>query len=213
MLAPVYGAFDYLRQFQRLLPRGRIWHRGWGTLQAQYLLTLMPTWVRLHERANDLLVDEFPCTTDELLPEWEATLGLPDPCTGPLDTIEARQAAVCTKFVARGGSSVAYFLRLAEAAGITITIEELAPFRTDRNRVGDRIWNEDAAWWWVVTFPPGTDPADAQVIICMFENIKPAHTQIIWIYSPGVGPHEPTARPSESVTDQPRIAADAESAD
>ena len=213
MLAPVYGAFDYLRQFQRLLPRGRIWHRGWGTLQAQYLLTLMPTWVRLHERANDLLVDEFPCSTNELLPEWEATLGLPDPCTGPLDTIEARQAAVCTKFVARGGSSVAYFLRLAEAAGITITIEELAPFRTDRNRVGDRIWNEDAAWWWVVTFPPGTDPADAQVIICMFETIKPAHTQIIWIYSPGVGPHEPIARPSESVTDQPRIAADAESAD
>jgi uncharacterized protein YmfQ (DUF2313 family) len=183
MLAPIYGVFDFLQQFQRLLPRGRVWQRGWGFLQAEYLITLMPTWVRLHERANDLLVDTFPCTTTELLPEWEASLGLPDPCTGPLDTIEARQAAVCAKFVARGGQSVAYFLHLADVAGIAVEIEEFAPFYTDRNRVGDRLWNKEGAYWWSVTFPPGTDPADAAALVCMFEAIKPAHTEIIWLYA------------------------------
>jgi uncharacterized protein YmfQ (DUF2313 family) len=183
MLAPIATAIDYLTQFQRLLPRGRVWQRGWGSVQAADLLTLMPTWARLHQSANELLVDTFPCTTDELLPEWEESLGLPDPCTGPLDTIEARQTAVCAKFVARGGQSLAYFEHLAEVAGLAVTIEEYAPFYTDRNRVGDRLWNQAGAYTWSVTFPPDTDPAAAAALVCMFEAIKPAHTTIIWLYA------------------------------
>ena len=125
MPAPAYTAAEYLWQFQRLLPRGRVWHRGWGKVEAQDLLTLMPTWVRLNGRANDLIADAFPCTTDGLLPEWEATLGLPDPCTGPLDTIQERVAAVCAKFTARGGQSIAYFIAIAESLGyVGVTIDE-----------------------------------------------------------------------------------------
>lgn len=136
---------DYLWQFQRLLPRGRIWHRGWGTVQAEQLLTLMPTWVRLDARAQNLLIDAFPCSTRELLPEWEATLGLPDPCVQPpLATIQQRAAAVCAKFSARGGSSIEYFERLAAGLGYQITIHTFAPFRTGQNRTGDRLYG--AAW-------------------------------------------------------------------
>ena len=138
-------AAEYLWQFQRLLPRGRVWQRGWGTLQAAHLLTLMPSWVRLHARADNVVVDAFPCSTVELLPEWEASLGLPDPCVQPpLATIQQRTAAVCAKWSARGGSSAEYFERLAAGMGFQITIETFKPFRTGQSKTGDRLYSE--AW-------------------------------------------------------------------
>lgn len=159
--APVANAADYLWAFQKLLPRGRVWQRGWGTMQAAYLLTLMPTWARLHMRGNDLLTETFPCTTDELLPEWEASLGLPDPCVQPpLATVQQRQDAVCAKFKARGGCSLDYFANLIETLGYPlIEIQLYRPFRvgnsnpgqrhqfyfcTGQNRVGDRLYS----WSW-----------------------------------------------------------------
>jgi uncharacterized protein YmfQ (DUF2313 family) len=199
-------ALDYLIQFQRLLPRGRVWHRGLGTLQAQDLLTLMPTPVRLDQRAQQLLIDAFPCSTLELLPEWEASLGLPDPCTGPLNSIEARQLAVCAKFAARGGASMAYFIGLAAAMGVTITITQFSSFYAGRNRVGARLFNTGWAYVWQVTlsgevvnyFRTGTSRVGerlvtlsdiASILQCVFNAYKPAHTTIIFSYVYEDGKH------------------------
>lgn len=196
-------ALDYLIQFQRLLPRGRVWHRGIGTVQAQYLLTLMPTPARLDQRALELLVDAFPCSPTELLPEWEASLGLPDPCTGPLHDLAARQFAVCAKFTMRGGASKDYFIALAASVGIEITIQQFAPFMVGRSRVGDRLF--DSAWsfvWQVTVTDPGmvtyfrvsqnvvgdrlvTHGEQATILQCMFDEYKPAHTTVIFRYAEG----------------------------
>jgi uncharacterized protein YmfQ (DUF2313 family) len=194
-------AFDYLMQFQRLLPRGRVWHRGWGTVQAEDLLTLMPTPARLDQRAGALLVDAFPCSTVELLPEWEASLGLPNPCTGPIETTEARQAAVCAKFSARGGASIDYFVGLAAAMGIAITITQFSPFYASRNRVGARLFGQNWAYVWEVTIPPAghltyfrasqsrvgdrlvQQDEVMTILACVFAQYKPAHTHVIFSYS------------------------------
>ena len=200
-MLPAPSALDYLWQFQRLLPRGRVWHRGWGTLQAADLLTLMPTWARLHARANDLIGEVFPCSTTEMLPEWEATLGLPDPCVQPpLATIQQRTAAVCAKFVARGGASQAYFIHLAASLGFLIEIDTFTPFRVGHSRTGDRLYGAEWAFAWrvVVQGAPGTityfrvgasaagEPLAAwgiKQLECMFEASKPANSQIIWSYN------------------------------
>ena len=47
-----FTAAEYARQFQRLLPRGRIWHRGVGRVQDADIEVLMPTWVRLGVRTQ-----------------------------------------------------------------------------------------------------------------------------------------------------------------
>lgn len=196
-MLPTYTASDFVWQFQRLLPRGRVWHRGWGTLQAEALLTLMPTWVRLHGRLNDLITQIFPCTTTELLPEWEATLGLPDPCIGVLGTIQQRQAAVCAKFSARGGQSKQYFIDLARQAGFEFEIKEFAPFRASISRAGDPLNSEAWAFTWEITAPSDTatviyfragqstagDPLATwgnSTLVCLIERYAPAHTIIIW---------------------------------
>jgi len=197
-MLPTANASDYLWQFQRLLPRGLIWQRAWGTYQAEQLLTLMPTWVRLHGRANDLITETFPCSTTELLVEWERSLGLPDPCTGPLDTLQERQRAVCTKFRARGGQSIAYYEQVASALGYTITITQFAPFRVGWNRVGDRLYGEEWANAWRVNGPQTTityfrvgrsTVGEAlrawgnELLECTIRAIAPAHTTLIFAYA------------------------------
>ena len=199
MLAPLYSVTDYLSAFQRLLPRGRIWHRGWGTVQPQDIVTLLPQTVRLNQRAIDVLRETFPCTTAELLPAWEATLGLPDPCIGELDTLQQRQAAVCTKFTARGGQSADYFIRLAASLGYTITITTFRPFYISEGRVDDPLYDEQWAYVWQVNVAAGADTLiyfrvdDSAVdeplvafgnaaLECLLTAAAPAHTQIIFSY-------------------------------
>lgn len=199
MLAPLYAVTDYLWQFQRLLPRGRIWHRGWGTVQAEDILTLLPQTVRLNQRAIDVLRETFPCTTAELLPEWEASLGLPDPCIGELDTQQERQSAVCIKFTARGGQSADYFIRLAASLGYTITITTFRPFYASEGRVDEPLYDEHWAYVWQVNVAAGADtliyfrvdesvvdePLVAfgnPVLECLLLAAAPAHTQIIFSY-------------------------------
>lgn len=198
---PDVNAADYLWQFQRLLPRGKVWQRGWGTLQAAQLLTLMPTWVRLHLRAENLLVDAFPCSTLELLPEWEASLGLPDPCTGPLATLQERQAAVCAKFSARGGQSKEYFIRLAASLGYQIRIDTFKPFYASEGRAGDPLYSEAWAYTMRVTvygaetityFRAGLSTAGepleswgSGLLPCLFASSAPAWVTIIWSYEIG----------------------------
>lgn len=196
MFAPLYTVTDYLWQFQRLLPRGRIWHRGWGTVQAEDIITLLPQTVRLNQRAIDVLRETFPCSTNELLPEWEATLGLPDPCTGTLPTIQQRQAAVCAKFTARGGQSAQYFIDLAAAAGTPIAITTFRPFYASEGRVDEPLYDEQWAYVWlvsmstiaaIVSFRVDESTVDEPLrafgddaIQCLLESLKPAHTQIIF---------------------------------
>lgn len=192
------SASDYLWQFQRLLPRGRIWRRGWGWMQAQILLLLMPTWVRLHARTNNLLIDAFPCSTTELLPEWEATLGLPDPCVGAPGTIDQRRAAVCAKFSTRGGQSKQYYEAIAAALGFQIQIVEYTPFYASRQCAGDTCGEAGWAYTWTIIATETTvtyfsaDVSFADEFLatwgnvalqCAMEAIKPAHTNLLFNYS------------------------------
>lgn len=197
MPVPIFATTDYLWAVQRLLPRGRIWQRGWGTNIAAYILTLLPTWARLNQRAAQLIVDAFPCSTTELLPEWEATLGLPDQCTGPLPTIQQRQAAVCAKFTARGGQSAQYYIDLAASLGYTVTIKQFAPFRASINRAGDPVNSAAWAYTWAVIGPMATvtyfragkstagEPLAIwgnELLECMIREYAPAHTVPIFEY-------------------------------
>jgi uncharacterized protein YmfQ (DUF2313 family) len=194
----IYSAQEYALQFQRLLPRGRVWHRGLGMVEDADIEVLMPTWSRLQSRLNDLIAEIFPCSTLELLPEWEASLGLPDPCTGPLPTLQQRVAAVCAKFSARGGQSKNYYIAVAKALGFTITITEFAPFRAGINRTGQPLYGEDWAYTWrinasantIIYFQTGLSTTSErlrewgnQLLECVMEAIKPAHTVLQFGYS------------------------------
>jgi uncharacterized protein YmfQ (DUF2313 family) len=156
MGAPNYTASDFANAIHALMPRGLAWPRDPTAVQAQVIAGLSPTWVRHTQQNNNLLVDAFPATAVQLLPEWEATLGLPDPCAGESPTLQGRQAQVVARLTNSGGQSVPYFIAYAEALGYTVTVTEYTPFRMGQQRMGCPLGLEEWAFTWRINAPAET---------------------------------------------------------
>lgn len=197
MSAPNYSAADYLSAMQALMPRGRVWPKDSDATQTQVLGGLVQVYARNTARANNLLVDAFPGMSAELLPEWEATLGLPDPCAGVAPTVAARNAQVLARFTGLGGQSAAYYISYAATLGYAITITEFAPARVGQSRVGQPLCGPAWAFAWQINAPLNTvirsrvgtaragNPLASwgnAVLQCELTEIIPAHTIPIFAY-------------------------------
>lgn len=200
MAAPQYTAADFAAALQALLPRGQVWQRDPDTAQAATIKALAQVYEQQTQRANQLLDDAFPLTTYELLPEWETTLGLPDPCafdpvSGASPTVAVRRAQVAARVKAQGGQSAAYFIALALALGYPITITHFMPARTGILRAGSRLNGEGWAHAWQINAPAfnvvnaaagavtAGEPLaswNGTVLICEMNALKPAHTYIVF---------------------------------
>lgn len=174
MGAPVFTASDFLEAFQNLLPTGPVWPRDADAPASQFIGAMMKTYERLCARDAHLLVDAFPVAPVELLPEWESSLGLPDPCAGPSPTLEQRQRQVNARFIGRGGQSAAYFISVAAALGYTasVSIMTFSPSRFGR-AFGLPFGGAQWSYVWQLITPSGpNDPA----LVCEITRLAPAHT-------------------------------------
>lgn len=197
MPAPQYAAADFAQALANLLPRGRAWPRDPDTVQARYRAALAPTYARQVVRDAQLLVDAFPTTPVELLPEWEASLGLPDPCAGLSPTLQQRQQQVEARFAGDGGQSVGFFIAFAAALGYPITVTEFTPFHFGMSfglpLVGAAwsfVWQVNAPTFTVEHFEFGVsafgEPFSSfgnTVLQCELIRLAPAHTTVIFSYS------------------------------
>jgi uncharacterized protein YmfQ (DUF2313 family) len=197
MSAPALTTANFLAALQSLLPRGRVWPKAADAVQTAYWQGIAATYETQTERANGLLVDAFPASTYELLPEWEATLGLPDPCAGIAPTIQERRAQVVARFANSGGQSIAFFTQFASDLGFAITISEFAPFRMGQSRMGQQLGNTDWFFTWATNAPLNTETFfrvgqstmgeplaiwGNTVLECEFTAVKPAHTILQFRY-------------------------------
>lgn len=174
MSAPAYTNADFLAALQKLMPPGRVWPRDPAAVQTAFLSGLAPSFQRSAAAANQLLADAFPATANGIpLPNWEATLGLPDPCAGPAPSLPQRQAQVLARFVGLGGSSVPFFTQYAATLGYTITITEYTPY-TVKSPVNAPMCGPQWAHAWLVNAPAGSNT----VLQCEFETLAPAHTVV-----------------------------------
>jgi len=197
LAAPTLTAADFLRAFQALLPRGRVWPRDQDAVQTKTFAGLAPSYERNYNRAAYLLTDAFPATATELLPEWELTLGLPDPCAGTSPTIQQRRNQVVARFANSGGQSIPYFVNFAAQLGYTVTITQYTQARAGMLKAGDPCCGYDWNFAWKITAPLNSlvravagamaagDPLAAwgnSVLQCEFESIMPAHTIPIFAF-------------------------------
>ena len=190
------SAEDFLAEFLALLPRGPVWPRDPASILSQVVASLMPTWARLAAADAALLVDAFPSSTVDLLPEWESTLGLPDPCAGPDPAIADRQAQVLARFATEPGQSVPALTAYAAALGIAITVTEFIPRRFG-TAFGAPMLGTAWAFAWQVNAPSLTitrrqfgqafglpySVLSSTVLQCELERLKPAHTILVFAYA------------------------------
>lgn len=114
-------ASDYLKMLRALLPPGAAWNRRDGSELSKLLLGLAQEFGRFDSRLADFLEEVDPSTAYELLGEWERLVGIPNDCESLSVDLETRRKAVVKKLRATGGASPGYFIRLAAAAGFTLS--------------------------------------------------------------------------------------------
>jgi uncharacterized protein YmfQ (DUF2313 family) len=165
-----------------LLPPGAAFSRAPGTTIDKLLTGQAEELARANSRIESLTAEANPATTVQLLSEWEETCGLPDKCNGQLEpTIQGRQNAIVGKLTAKGGQSKQYFIDVAAKLGFTITITEL---------VTPNVWQINSAETVHITyFRSGRSHAGEPLrsggntlLECKMNQIKPAHTQLYFVY-------------------------------
>lgn len=187
----------YRDMMAKLLPRGPIWQIDSQPELKAILAGLQIEWKRFHARMLDLLAESDPRTTDELLPEWIAAFGLPAPCGTLPESDDDKRAMLATKVAAQGGQSRDYFLALAHAAlagafghefdgaeWVIIDVRQYGwPFRTWSGHAWEPLIGLGAMFYWRIHLPAGVGGTDtADVIECLLQHYKPAHTVLEFVY-------------------------------
>jgi len=189
---------EYAQLLKNLLPSGAAFIREPGTNLEQLLLGLAVEFSRVEARADVLALEVNPFNSVELLPDWERATGLPDKCSGELEsTTQGRRNAVIAKLSSTGGQSIAYFIEIAAALGYTITITEFLPFQVGRSTVGQALTNGPWQFAWqihapettVISFRVGLSGVGEALrtwgngtLECKLRQLAPAHTVPIFSY-------------------------------
>jgi uncharacterized protein YmfQ (DUF2313 family) len=151
--APQFSVSDFTAAYLSLMPTGKVWPRDTDAVIAQTIACLAPTYARQTQDLANLLADAFPSNPVNLLPEWESTLGLPNPYAGS-QTVPQRQAQVLQKFANDGGQSVAYFLSVIASLGFTgASITEYTPFCANVGVANSPLCGQPWAFAWKIIAP------------------------------------------------------------
>ncbi len=196
-------ATEYAQALAGELPTGAVWSRDPDGDLMRWVEGCAQIWGDVSAAAALLLlVESDPSKTVGLLPDWEAALGLPDPCVPRILTLPERQTALVTKLTTQGGQSREYFIGAAAALGYTVTIKEYSTFQIGLSSIGGsrgRIMAPSSRYCWTVKvatpritrFQIGRSSAGKDSLLeivhaddleCVFQRWKPAHTTVLFEY-------------------------------
>lgn len=163
------GPADYQVAALNLLPRGDVWPRDLARIPAKFFSAIADLFAHFHfDTTNIVDVELNPGTTSQLLSQWEAEFGLPDPCVPQPQTIEQRRTALIAKITELGGLSRQHYIALAASLGFAITITEFRPI-TCLDRCIDPIIGVPWRFLWQVNAPATT----VSVLTCLGDCVSP----------------------------------------
>ncbi len=202
-MAGLRTAQQYRAQLRALLPTGPAWEPERVPELALVLTGLSQELARIEARAFALLNEMDAGGVNELVPDWERVMGLPDPCIGLEPVFEDRRLAVRQRLTAVGGQSCGYFIEIAVRLGYPeATITERRAPRFGRSRFGAGhfgTWSAQFMWtlntgprrrlgrrfgasYWGERF--GVNPSGA--LECVIRRSAPAHALESINYGVGV---------------------------
>ena len=189
----------YTQALAHLLPRGFAWPRHPDTVLMRWVAGVAGVFAEFERFAQQTYEQWLPHRTCSRIEEWEAALGLPDPCTGYVDDPVLRRDLMLARL---RGFQYAYpdsspaapgnIAALCAALGYTVTVSYDTVFRVDRDGVCDRLGSPGQLFIDMSTMcepmrvdVDGVDhrlvecTADSQILLCLLERIVPARFEIM----------------------------------
>lgn len=180
-----------------LLPPGWATPREAGSRLGRLLSAPARRVAAVEAEAADLAMEIDPRTATNLLADFERLLG-PDPCDpGAALTLGERRVLAHGRLTAGGGQSRAFFIAIAAARGVAVTIEEFRPFTTGAARTGRRLATRSCRFFWRVRLGPtrlvnfrigasstgqSLGAIEASAVECPIRRLAPAHTTPLFAY-------------------------------
>lgn len=144
---------------QALGPRGALWRTDEAASPAEPGImggvwsAIGSVFGDLYRAAAETAAQVYLSAIEFSIGDWEAELGLPDPCLFQPASFEGRKRAVQIKYRDRGGASPWYFLCLLSQVGVEATIEEPSNFECGVSECGgcDETSNIVLDVYWIIT--------------------------------------------------------------
>ncbi|GAF92751.1 unnamed protein product [marine sediment metagenome] len=161
------------------------------------LLGLASEWLYLKEKSIEICDEYNPATTTAFIEEWEQTVGIPGECFDNTGTLEDRRNKVLLKLASTNATTARQFEAIGEILGFDISVEPAAesdavllpatlpivliaeadiPFTIIVNLTGvvQQVLPQQ------LPFTLTSDPSE--ILVCLFDKLKPAHTNVIFRY-------------------------------
>lgn len=124
------------------------------------------------------IIDELDINiTDDLLPDWEQSVGIPDHCFFIGVNKDKRRQQVIQKLSDFGGVQLAAdFVRVAAFFDITITVAAGAAVHTIEITITAATGNQ-----FPLPFPIPFETGAEEFLSCIFEDLAPANVDVIFI--------------------------------
>lgn len=203
------AADDLADSFHQLLPPGGAWRSPGGaafdadSMMGRFWRAIAAGFAALYRRISGIADESTAATLVDGLEDWEAEYDLPDPCFGEDQSRAQRMRALLARVRSKGTLTPADFVRLAASIGYEITIREPRVFVTGFSRCGGPDGTGSAAnHFWIVRVrtraakrfetglgksmtgrDPLLDVAQASDLECLFRQLAPADTRVIFDYS------------------------------
>lgn len=190
----------FVELIKGLFPKGRLWTFPPGSTLLALIEGVAVEFVRIADRADDVLMESDPRTTDELLEDWEECFGLPGDCGELATTLQDRRTQLVSKITDVRNQNKQLYVDIANRLGYDIDVDDVQEY--NQFRVGDRVSSELASGVaWQHTFsvhsPEFTERlfrvnenavsdrlADFgdDLLECLIEDAKPAHSIVFFEY-------------------------------
>ena len=153
---------DYTGMLQGLSPRGPFWTRNTDSVFYQLLTALATEFNRVDDRIDDLVVENFPENSVELITDYEEEFAI----TTIAADISGRQQIVHAKKNEVGSMNAANYVAFARSLGYEITIELFTPFWIGISALPSVLGAQSNLFYWLILvdadgdrggFDPGFD--------------------------------------------------------
>lgn len=182
------------RQLASTLPDGRAWQaKNLAGTNMHALVSACAAEFRQIQIQIETLSREFDVNlTDQLLPDWETSVGLPEECMGQMASLADRRKAVILRLRKIPFVTKADYEQLAfDLTGLSVTVTPGAeielfpldfpiPFASGNSYFKLYVTFNDAIGGFPYLFPFNFISTGDNIIRCVFEQIAPANVLIIF---------------------------------